>query len=937
MVAFASELEVKFPITLEANHVIDKSQVWVGTIGSGPTGHSLNAAYQNANTYGFQDEVGRLVLDICKTIPHGVLVFFPSYKMLNDLSERWKSNGTWQQLFERKAIVTEPRFGDQLDVAMKEFYSVIEASNNQPNEYGQDGALFMAVCRGKVSEGLDFADNNARAVVCVGIPFPAFKDTLVDLKKKYNDGMRAKKPNTLPGRDWYEIQAFRALNQALGRCIRHKKDWGAILMVDGRYGQNPRYVNSLSKWVRGKVVNYNNTNNMLSSLKTFSSDMKLFDAENASVLDAFAAPSTDAAAPPESAPGAEPSSAWSHNQAASKTLASKVSSLVNLRKSSPGLTSDFQGWSKKGRKSEKLADNVDKGLHQPQLPNLDTGDNLNTATHLNSGLDNKSHLSYDLDSKSHLMCSGTESSNTVSVDDGVGNSANQTEILLDGEKVRLGPPKSRGRQKKLKAQIKLKKSKVDWNDPEAPAEAFLPNMNFNNPAGEESFETLYNDSTINSTSNQHVHPVVSPPFEESFETLYNNSTTNSSSNQSSKVSSNKNLKIVPNQSQKSKKMSFVSTDEEEDSKPAARKVTNFETYSVPVAESKKTVQSSKVSGNGSGSNIAISAPTSAPLMSTSESVKRKKCSMSSPECHFDLTEEFDLKEEDNIDMKDKKSTNTTSFVRKLQQFRFEGNDEASMSNVNISGVLETTVPEEVVDHHQDFVSSSSLLGGVSTEQAASKRSRLSSGKRARKAANTSEQILRYSSVSELEKENSEDRAVVQMMLKRRRESGQGESVDPQFVLETPEAAGVVLKTPDEMDNLDLGSDFEDDKEYEPSKSTALVDVSNQPQGSRKPLFSSEPCNPHTASPSIIYSSGDEVWPEENKPQQTSLSSADEIEEPEDFCRRVKQPVSKKVKKKRKSEGGNRSNLSLSGKNARLSLTLGTSMSRTGNNSDDDFM
>ena len=29
------------------------------------------------------------------------------------------------------------------------------------------GALFLAVCRGKVSEGLDFADNNARAVVTV--------------------------------------------------------------------------------------------------------------------------------------------------------------------------------------------------------------------------------------------------------------------------------------------------------------------------------------------------------------------------------------------------------------------------------------------------------------------------------------------------------------------------------------------------------------------------------------------------------------------------------------------------------------------------------------------------------------------------------------------------------------------------------------------------
>lgn len=31
------------------------------------------------------------------------------------------------------------------------------------------GALFLAVCRGKVSEGLDFADHNARAVICVSV------------------------------------------------------------------------------------------------------------------------------------------------------------------------------------------------------------------------------------------------------------------------------------------------------------------------------------------------------------------------------------------------------------------------------------------------------------------------------------------------------------------------------------------------------------------------------------------------------------------------------------------------------------------------------------------------------------------------------------------------------------------------------------------------
>ncbi len=30
----------------------------------------------------------------------------------------------------------------------------------------------LAVCRGKLSEGLDFSDDAARAVIIVGIPYP---------------------------------------------------------------------------------------------------------------------------------------------------------------------------------------------------------------------------------------------------------------------------------------------------------------------------------------------------------------------------------------------------------------------------------------------------------------------------------------------------------------------------------------------------------------------------------------------------------------------------------------------------------------------------------------------------------------------------------------------------------------------------------------------
>ena len=43
------------------------------------------------------------------------------------------------------------------------------------------------------------------------------------------------------------MHACRALNQAIGRCIRHKADYGAIILLDDRFKQ-ARYQKNLSRW-----------------------------------------------------------------------------------------------------------------------------------------------------------------------------------------------------------------------------------------------------------------------------------------------------------------------------------------------------------------------------------------------------------------------------------------------------------------------------------------------------------------------------------------------------------------------------------------------------------------------------------------------------------------------------------------------------------------
>merc|ERR1719171_3204622 len=86
-------------------------------------------------------------------------------------------------------------------------------------------------------------------VVIVGLPYPAAKDDKVVEKMKFLDIIK----HDGAGRQWYSCQAIRAVNQALGRVIRHKDDFGAVLLCDERYS-NGGALNSmsmgLSSWLR---------------------------------------------------------------------------------------------------------------------------------------------------------------------------------------------------------------------------------------------------------------------------------------------------------------------------------------------------------------------------------------------------------------------------------------------------------------------------------------------------------------------------------------------------------------------------------------------------------------------------------------------------------------------------------------------------------------
>lgn len=237
--SFSSELQTKFTYTLQTNHVTPKTNVFVRAIPRGPTGETLRANYISVQTWKFQDEVGRTIHDVCASTPYGVLCFFSSYSVLTKITERMNSTGIMEQTRKFKNIYEEPRTNEDLGQVMKDYR----------HDCQKKGALLFAVFRGKVAEGIDFSDNEARAVITIGIPYSVKTDPAIECKLAYND-LYAVKKGLLRGGEWYNVNAFRALNQALGRCIRHREDWGSIVMIDDRF-QTTNSQSYLPKWILG--------------------------------------------------------------------------------------------------------------------------------------------------------------------------------------------------------------------------------------------------------------------------------------------------------------------------------------------------------------------------------------------------------------------------------------------------------------------------------------------------------------------------------------------------------------------------------------------------------------------------------------------------------------------------------------------------------------
>lgn len=271
--------------TLSCGHVIPASSLCVWTLASmKPPRHNsddlFEFSFQKRNNKAMIKKLGQALLNICSVVPDGVVVFFPSYGYLDELVAIWQTadpaelagaKSVWERLQMKKAVFRESKGGSSDEVL--EGYSRAILEPDKTTGLGTRGALLLSVVGGKMSEGINFSDRLGRCVVIVGLPYPNINSPEWKARLEYIESSTINRltggnsANLAPlmtaeqaapkakqvARDFYENACMRAVNQSIGRAIRHRGDYAAIVLVDRRFGTD-RIRGKLPGWIRGGMA-----------------------------------------------------------------------------------------------------------------------------------------------------------------------------------------------------------------------------------------------------------------------------------------------------------------------------------------------------------------------------------------------------------------------------------------------------------------------------------------------------------------------------------------------------------------------------------------------------------------------------------------------------------------------------------------------------------
>lgn len=229
-------------MTFSCDHVIPQENIMSHVLIRGPTGIEFEFNFHNQQNTKLLDELGRALQNLCNVVPAGIVVFFPSYKFEDTVFKHLDISGIISKISAKKRVYREPKLTSQINMILEQYAHSVKNPQSPCN-----GSLLFSVVGGKLSEGLNFSDDLGRCIIVVGLPYPNIKSLELQEKMKYlNENVKSN-----AGNSFYENSCMKAVNQCIGRSIRHINDYSTVVLLDKRYCHK---VKMLPQWIQRSMT-----------------------------------------------------------------------------------------------------------------------------------------------------------------------------------------------------------------------------------------------------------------------------------------------------------------------------------------------------------------------------------------------------------------------------------------------------------------------------------------------------------------------------------------------------------------------------------------------------------------------------------------------------------------------------------------------------------
>lgn len=224
---------------VEDTLLLNRNNILPIVISRGTEQAYLSSAIELSRNINAVNNYGRLLQDIVKFAPDGIVAFFPSYSFISEIVTRWSSTGgILETILQYKLLFIESPDPTEMVLTIDNYKRAIDN--------GRGGVLF-ASANSLSRDSIDLQGPYGRTIIMIGMPDPS---KMTNMNKSKADFLESQ--YHISKDEYLRFDVIRLASRCLSKILSSKSDYSLVLFADKRY-QDESFMVNIPNWLRQNI------------------------------------------------------------------------------------------------------------------------------------------------------------------------------------------------------------------------------------------------------------------------------------------------------------------------------------------------------------------------------------------------------------------------------------------------------------------------------------------------------------------------------------------------------------------------------------------------------------------------------------------------------------------------------------------------------------